>query len=94
MMQFEIAKIDRKINNLDNHKEKPEEIKTHIIQTCAVEESKDVEMKEDWAIFDDYQEVAEDFTKLQLLSNFLERNIILYSKDNSSEFKNFAPEVF
>ena len=51
-------------------------------------------MKEDWAIFDDYQEVAEDFTKLQLLSNLLERNIILYSKDNSSEFKNFAPEVF
>jgi len=44
------------------------------------------------ALFDELEEPADDFAKLQLIANFLKRSIVLYSSDNPDNFREFEPE--
>ena len=41
---------------------------------------------------DDLEEAVEDYSKLQLIANFLCRNIVLYSMDNPDNCQHFEPE--
>ena len=41
---------------------------------------------------DDLEEAIEDYSKLQLIANFLGRSIVMYSMDNPENYQHFKPE--